>query len=261
MSIGRIYINMKNLIISLLVLSTVSVLAPPVSARLSLGDELRETVRERIKETDSEGSGPAKVKMEVRENIREKVMEKNENLIDRIKNFVKKKVRFNARITGEITSVGSNALTVSGDDGKTYVLNINSTTKLVRRFGGQSTIDEFKVGNKVNAFGEFTNTDETTVNVRLVRNLSIQKKWGVFFGTVKSKGDASFTLESSNRGTQTVYVEGAQLKNREEKEVGYSDITVDDRVRVKGMWDRSSNEITDVDEVKDFSIPAQPVED
>jgi hypothetical protein len=250
---------MKHIIISLFVLSTVFVSAAPAYA--GLAQNLRETVRETIEEGREAELSPAAIRKNVREEVRVQITEKNESLIDRVKNFVKKRVRFNARITGEITSVGANALTVTAEDGKTYTLNINSATKLVRRFGGQSTLAEFKVGNKVNVFGEFTNDEETTVNVKLVRNVSIQKRWGVFFGTVKSKGDTSFTLDSSNRGTQTVYVEGAQFKNRREEGMTYADVQIEQRVRVKGMWDRSSNEITDVDEVKNFSVPAQPVED
>ncbi len=250
---------MKNLIVSLFVLSTVLISASPAYA--ILGQNLRETVKETVEAGKEAGLSPAAVRKNVREEVKAQITEKNEGLMERIKNFVKKRIRFNARITGEVASVGENTLTVTGDDGKSYVLNINSETKLVRRFGGLSTISEFNVGNKINAFGVFTSEDETTVDVKMIRNLSIQKKWGVFFGTVKSKGDASFTLESSNRGTQTVYVEGAEFKNRREEEMVYADVQVDQRVRVKGMWDRSSNEITDVDEVKNFSVPTQTVED
>lgn len=250
---------MKNLIVSLFVLSTVLISASPAYA--ILGQNLRETVKETVEAGKEAGLSPAAVRKNVREEVKAQITEKNEGLMERIKNFVKKRIRFNARITGEVTSVDENTLTVTGDDGKSYVLNINSETKLVRRFGGLSTISEFSVGNKVNAFGVFTSEDETTVDAKLIRNLSIQKKWGVFFGTVKSKDDDSFTLESSNRGTQTVYVEGAEFKNRREEEMIYADVQVDQRVRVKGMWDRSSNEITDVDEVKNFSVPTQTVED
>ena len=255
----RIYIIMKNLIISLLVLLTVLVSAPSTYA--IFGQDLRETVKDTVEEGKEAGLSPAAIRKNVREEIKVQVTERNESLMERVKNFVKKRVRFNARITGEITSIGENSLTVTGDDDKSYVLNVNSETKLVRRFGGLSTISEFNVGNKVNAFGVFTSEDETTVDAKLIRNLSIQKKWGVFFGIIKSKDDTSFTLESSNKGTQTVYVEEAELKNREEKEITYTELKINDRVRVKGMWDRSSNEITDVDEVKNFSVPTQPTQD
>lgn len=252
---------MKNTAISFLTLLAFLFSVGSAYAIEPLRKSVRETVEETVEAGKKEGLSPQAIREKVRENVKEEVKERKENFIDRVKDFVKKKVRFDARITGEVTSVGANALTVKGEDGKDYTLNISSGTKLVRRFGGKSEAAEFSVGNKVNAFGEFANEEKTVINAKLIRNVSIQKKWGVFFGKVTSIGDASFVIESSNRGTQTVFVEGAKLENRKEEGIVYSDIKVEHRVRVKGMWDRSSNEITEVKEIKDFSIPTQPVKD
>lgn len=252
---------MKNTIVSAFVLSIILFSAQAVLAKEQLRLNIRETVQETVEEGKDEGLSPAAIRKNVRENVKAEVKERKEGLLERVKEFVKKKIRFDARVTGTITSIGSNAMTIKGEDGKEYTLNINSATKLVRRFGGKSEVAEFSVGNKVNAFGEFANEEQTVINAKLIRNVSIQKKFGVFFGKVTSIGETSFVIESSNRGTLTVFIEGAKFEQRDEKDMVYGDIKVDHRVRVKGMWDKSTSQITEVKEVKDFSIPAQPVKD
>ena len=41
--------------------------------------------------------------------------------------------------------------------------------------------------------------------------------------------------------------------------MSYTDVQVGHRVRVKGLWDNKLNKITEVTQVKDFTIPAQGV--
>ncbi|MFZ6035300.1 MAG: DUF5666 domain-containing protein [Patescibacteria group bacterium] len=253
--------KIKNTILSVFVLSTLFVFATPANASLPIRQEIKNTIRETVEEGKDEGLSPAAIRKEVRENVREEVKERKGNIFDKVKDFIKKKVRFDARITGTIATMSENSMTVTGEDGKTYTLSLTSDTKLVRRFGGKSEIGEFSVGNKVNVFGTFTDGSQTTIDVKMIRNVSIQKKWGVFFGKVASKSDDRFVIESSARGSQTVFTSGAKFKMRNEKEMTYTELAVGNMVRVKGMWDRSSNEITEVNEVKDFSLPAQPVKD
>jgi len=223
---------MRNIILSLFVLSVVLFSAGSVSATSFRGEMRRE------------------VKNEVRENVREK----SKNLFDRMKDFVKAKVRFDARISGTIATKGDSSLTVTGADGKTYQVNIIGDTKLVRRFGGNSTLAEFAVGNTVHVFGKFTNDEKTSIDAKLIRNASVQKRFGAFFGEVTAKNTDNFVIKSINRGNQTVYFGGAKFVNVSEKEISYADVAVGHRVRVKGMWDNSTNTITEVTHVKDFSL-------
>jgi hypothetical protein len=176
-------------------------------------------------------------------------------VVNRIKNFIKKNLKFNARITGTIASVGTNSITVTGDDSKTYTVNITTATRLVRRFGGKSQLSEFSAGNKINVFGKFTDDSKSIIDASLIRNLSVQKRWGVFFGEVTSKNSDNFVMKTVERGNQTVYFGSTKFVNRKEEPISYNDIQVGHRVRVKGIWDSSTNKITEVDQIKDFSIP------
>jgi len=62
-------------------------------------------------------------------------------------------------------------------------------------------------------------------------------------------------METAERGTQTVYFGTAKIVNRKETNITLSDIKVGDRVRVKGVWDKTLSKIAEVIQIKDFSIP------
>lgn len=176
-------------------------------------------------------------------------------ILNRVKNFIKKNFKFGARIQGTILSIGTNSLSEKGNDGKTYQINISATTNLIREFGGKSSLTEFSVGDKIMVFGKFTDSSQTTIDANTVRNLSIQKRWGVFFGNVTVINSDNFIMSTVERGTQTVYFGTAKFVNRKEVAITYGDVKVGDRVRVKGVWDKTLNKINEVTQVKDFTLP------
>lgn len=141
-------------------------------------------------------------------------------------------------------------------DGKTYTVNVTSGTKFRRHFWGESSFSELAVNNHVNIWGKWTDTAHTTIDARLVRNISVQKIRGVFFGTVKSKSSSSFVITSRYRGDQTVnFDSNTKFVNRKEQTMSFSDIQIGDRIRVKGVWDKSNGTVSEITQVKDYSIP------
>ena len=54
---------------------------------------------------------------------------------------------------------------------------------------------------------------------------------------------------------KTVYFGTAKFVERKETSITLSDLKIGDRVRVKGVWDKTLNKITEVTQIKDFSIP------
>ncbi len=200
---------------------------------------------------------PGELKREVRREIREEVRERNQGLLQNIKNKIK---TWAGRITGELKAIDGSILTVAGSDGKSYQVTVTSNTQVRRRFWGKSELSEFSVGDKLNIIGKWTNEEKTQMEARLVRNLSIQKRWGVFFGKVTQKNNDNFVMETVKRETQTVYFgSGTKFVNRRGEEITYNDLQLGHRVRIKGVWDRTLSKIIDVEEVKDFSLPPQPI--
>lgn len=143
-------------------------------------------------------------------------------------------------------------------DGKTYTILIDDKTQLRRRFWGKATLSEFQIGDTLNVIGQWTDDSHTTIKARLIRDISIQKKRGVFFGEVTSLTGSGWVM-STKRGTETVTVDSStKFVNREGDTITKGDIKVGHRVRVKGLWDSKLNTITEVTQVKDFSLPPKP---
>lgn len=204
---------------------------------------------------ENEGKGPT-VREERREEKEDKVDKKNFS----ISGFLKKSLKSQAAklINAEITAISGSTLTVSFN-GKSYTVNTDANTHFQRHFWGKSSLSEFTVGDKVNVQGKFIDDTHTTVLARLVRNLSIQKRYGVFFGTVTVKNADNFVMSTVNRGNQTVYVIATtKFIKRNQTGMTFADLKVNDRVRVRGLWDKTLSKITEVKEVKDFSLPPHP---
>lgn len=144
-------------------------------------------------------------------------------------------------------------------DGKDYTVNIDASTQLRRRFWGKATLVEFAVGDTINVIGQWANDDHTTVNAKLVRDASIQKRFGVFFGTISSGGGTStLVVDTIRRGAQTVTVGSAtKLVNRRGENILVTDLKNGDRIRVRGLWDSKANTITEVATIKDYNLPTK----
>lgn len=224
---------MKKILTGLIALVIVFTLAPSTFAFTRLGQEIKE----------------------IRNEAKEGIKEKRESFLGEVKKFMKKNLRFEARLKGKITTVGSASFSMTNEDG-TFQINVTEKTNLLQKFGGKSTLGEYSVGDEVVVFGKFTDDTKTTIDAKIVKNNSIQKRFGAFFGKVLSTKSDSFTIETQERGTQTVYFGTAKIVNRKEVVISILDVKVGDRVRVKGVWDKTLSKISEVVQVKDFSIPA-----
>lgn len=192
--------------------------------------------------------------------IRKKIRETDRGLLDKIKNrsqeMIKRRIRFGARLTGKIAAISENQLTVSDNEGKNYSVLVTEKTQLRRRFWGKANLSEFKVGDMVNVIGRYSNEEKTEIEAILIRNLSIQKRWGVFFGEVISLSDNSLVIRTKKRDQLTVYLTStSKIINRKGEPITMDDIKVGHKIRVKGVWDKDLKEIKEVAEVKDFSLP------
>ena len=155
--------------------------------------------------------------------------------------------------SGVVASKSTGELTVTRD-GKTYTVLVDGNTKFRRRFWGGGSLDEIQVGDTVNVIGKWTDDSHTTIQAVLVRDISIQKRAGVFFGTVTSLTSDGWVMATISRGNQTVTVSSStKFVNRKGETISQADIKVGDRVRVRGLWDKANSTVTEVSGVKDFA--------
>jgi len=174
---------------------------------------------------------------------------------ERVRNFVGKR---SAIGSGKVIAIDGSTLTITKDD-KTYTVLTDTKTKFRRRFWGNSSLEEIIVNNIIDVIGRWQNEERTQIQAILIRNLSVQKRYGVFFGVVTSVNDKGFVMETAKREDQAVTVStDTKLVDRTMKDMTLNQILVGHRVRVKGTWDSSNSTITGVTQVKDFSVPVLP---
>ena len=178
-----------------------------------------------------------------------------QNLRREIKTEIKEKIGQTAKVIGAKIIAIDGATVMVTKDGTTYTIRTDDSTLLRRHFWGTSSLSEYSVGNTVNIWGTYTDDIKQTIHARLMRNLSIQKRFGVFFGTVFSKTDTTLVLQTVNRDNQTVTIAGATSIDRKEQSISYNQILVGHKIRIKGMWDKRLSTVTEVAQIKDFSIP------
>ena len=229
----------------------------PWQVRKEIRQEIREEVRENFGLTGTPSPG---IKNEIREQIRNQVKEQVKEIREKLSWLVP--FGFNQVEIKSISSTTPPAdLTVSKDD-KTYTVKVTEKTVLLRKFGGKSDLGEFSVGDIISVRGKWVDETKTTLEARVIRNVSIQKRKGTFWGTIKSKetDGKTFVLSSVNRGEQTVITDAnTKFIDRTAKPITFADLKVGDRVRVSGLWDSKLNKITEVTRIKDWSIgPAKP---
>lgn len=203
-----------------------------------------------------------KIRKEIRNDIKnelKEVKEERKNLLENIKDKINGLKETLAKIIGgEITANSGTSLTVI-KDGKTFTVNATANTVLKRRYWGNAKLSEMDTGDKVNVWGKFTDSAQSIIEARMIRDLSIMKRFGVFIGTVKTVNGNTLTIDSINRGTQIVTISSStKFINRKEVLINQSDVIVGHRIRVKGVWNEANNTITEVTHVKDFTLPVIP---
>lgn len=197
------------------------------------------------------------VKAQVRKEIKDELGDKAGSRPGLLRSFLQSRAAIGS---GKLTAKTDTTLTVE-KDGKSYTVNIGSKTQLRRRFWGKATLAEMSVGDTLNIIGLWADDAKTTINARLVRDISVQKRFGVFLGEVKSllTGGWVMSTKSDKRADQTVTVSAStKFVNRKEETLTQADVAVGHKVRVKGLWDTALNTVTDVTHVKDFNLPLRP---
>ncbi len=160
-------------------------------------------------------------------------------------------------VKGTVGAKSTSSMSVS-ENGVTYTVNLNANTVLRRKFGAKSSLDEISTGDTVNVIGKFTDDAKTAILARMIRDLSVQKRKATFVGEITSLTSGGFVMStvSEKRTDQTVTISTTtKLVNRKEVTIVQTDLKVGDRVRVKGMWNNDTSTVTEVTQVKDYSLP------
>jgi hypothetical protein len=154
----------------------------------------------------------------------------------------------------KVTAKDATSITVD-NRGTSVKVDVDANTHFRRKFWGKSSLAEISLNDSVDVIGRWMNEGKTEIKAVVIRDLSIQKRFGVFFGTVKTITDTGFVMTTVQRGEETVTLDSAKLINRKGQTITAGDIQIGHKVRVKGLWDSIAFTITEVTQVKDFSLP------
>lgn len=159
-------------------------------------------------------------------------------------------------LTGaSLTSVSGTTLTIT-KDGKTITVTTDTKSRFRRKFWGKAALSEMQSGDILNIHGRWTDSTQTKLLGILVRDTSIQKRFGVFVGQVQTVNSSGFVMDTAARGTQTVTLEAtAKIINRTGTAITQDRILAGHKVKVRGLWDKTRSTITAVANVKDYSLP------
>lgn len=212
---------------------------------------------------------PTKFKKEWRQDVqnlrttikleRDDIKNDKKDLLQKVKDLKDTFVNTFARVlSGTVTAINGTSLTINSA-GKNIIVNTDSKTKFRRHFWGSSSLAEISVNDKVNIYGKYTDTARTTIQATMIRDTSIMKRFGVFVGDITSITGNTLVLKTEARGTQTVTLSSStKFTDRKGGTLTQTDLKTGHRIRVRGMWDSKNNTIIQVNEVKDYSLPALP---
>ncbi len=146
-------------------------------------------------------------------------------------------------ISGAVTSINGMTLAVKNTkDSVVYTVDATNA-KLVRKFGANMVIGDIQVNDILFVNGTISTTTPTTVVAKVIRDESLQARNATFNGTVVTITGTSFTLQTKERGLQTVNTTSSSTIKKNGTTATFADITVGATVRVDGIWNNTNNNI------------------
>jgi hypothetical protein len=181
-----------------------------------------------------------------------------QNVDSQLKSFESQNPQYVSRAGIVITGINGSTITGTQTNKKkgttvSYTINAGSAI-VVRKFWGQSSLSQVSIGDRIRVIGTWTDSSKTAINAFLVRDMSIQDRSDRFGGTVSSLGNNSFTFQSKHRGSWTVTVTSqTKITGKKKVSMQFSNINVNDKLRVAGTFDRTGRVIT-ATSIRDMSF-------
>lgn len=171
-------------------------------------------------------------------------------------------------LKGTLTSLSSTlaptqlVLTISAKKGNGLqaIVNITNTTKIIRKYNGTASLSELNMNDTLSITGKWSDRNKTFFDARVIKDKSIQKRNGVFFGIIKSADTTAkiktLTVMTEKRGEQKITVlTDTIIVNRKMEDINFTELKAGHKIRIKGLWNNKTNTVTETEQIKDFSLP------
>ncbi|MDP3991593.1 MAG: hypothetical protein Q8P66_01665 [Candidatus Colwellbacteria bacterium] len=176
-------------------------------------------------------------------------------------------------LRGTVESVASSTLTLKSWGGN-WTIKTSSDTKIHPRVNGTSTLSAFETGDFVGVIGQVSETENFTVNAKIIRNWTLKKevktdkqegkkevkeakKEGakLFVGVAGNVASSSLTLNSKNKIYSVLVASSTKILNRHWLNINLSNIRVNDKIRIFGILHGTSTTDIDAEVIRDISLP------
>jgi hypothetical protein len=160
-----------------------------------------------------------------------------------------------AKVTA-INGTTINADTLFGDSNISWVVDASATPKVIRRYGGNSSVSEIAIGDFISFNGTLNATGAWNVKATNLKDWSIQVKNSSFSGTISSISGASFVLATENGKSVTVNTDANTKIMKGDATVAFSTLVVGDKIsKTEGLY----NNNTTVLQAKTVKLYVNPV--
>lgn len=144
------------------------------------------------------------------------------------------------------SATGSAAAAASGNVSTTVPVTWTvdaSNAKLMKRFGGAMQLSDIQNGDTLQVNGTAVGTTPA-ITAKTIRDTSLQQRNGTFVGTVSALNGSSFSLQSKERGVQTINTTSSTKFLLGNAAGSISGLAVGQTVTVSGTWDRTNSNVT-----------------
>lgn len=179
-------------------------------------------------------------------------------------NFLRK--NFSPATIGTVTAINGNSITMTSKNGTSYT--VDATTTKITKADATTTLANIQVGDSLFVRGTTTGTNIVATNIidgitkakGFEKNEKHSAKANLYFGTIAAVNGSSFTIQGESRSTTTavtVNTDSATVFTKDGQTASLGDLTVGQRVTVKGTKDNTTKTISSVTNVN--VMTAKPI--
>lgn len=144
-------------------------------------------------------------------------------------------------VNGTVSSISGNIITLTSTASSTPFTVDATNAKLLRKFGASMAITDIQIGDTLQVRGTVSGSSVTATTIR---DMSLQARNGTFSGTIAAINGTSFTLQSKERGSQTINTTSTTVFKKNDQPALFTDLVVGQNVKVSGVWDRTNSNVT-----------------
>lgn len=123
-----------------------------------------------------------------------------------------------------------------------WVVDASATPKVIRRYGGNSSVSEIAIGDFISFNGTLSATGAWNVKATSLKDWSIQVKNSSFSGTISSITGTSFVLGTESGKSVTVNTDVNTKITHGDQTVAFSSLVVGDKVvKTEGLYNNNTS--------------------